>query len=92
MNPLAGGGVALAISDALELAQALLKRKVSFASSLSLTVNSAIQEYKGLMFPRAKEAMERAKMTLETYFGSDGVDKVVNALQVERALLDAATV
>jgi hypothetical protein len=44
------------------------------------------------MFPRAKETMERAKMTLETYFGSDGVDKVVNALQVEKALLDAATV
>ena len=88
MTPFAGVGVNVALTDALELAQALLKRKDAFDSDVSGNVDAALKEYEGPMFDRAKENMEKMAMGLKFHFKKEGVDHRISLLQRRAKMIE----
>jgi 2-polyprenyl-6-methoxyphenol hydroxylase-like FAD-dependent oxidoreductase len=89
MTPAGGVGVNVALTDALDLAQALLKRKDAFESDVSGNIYAALQEYEGPMFERAKENAERTAMGLELHCKAEGIDQRISMLQRRARMAEA---
>lgn len=88
MTPFAGVGVNVALTDALDLARALLKRKHLFqADDFHANLNEALQEYESSMFIRAKENMEKTWIGLQNHFSADGIEQRVKRLEHGKAML-----
>lgn len=81
MTPFAGVGVNVALADALDLAQALIKRKAAFDSDVSGNVDAALVEYEKSMFVRAKLNMGKSNMGLKNHFTAGGVDRLMGLLE-----------
>ena len=81
MTPFGGVGVNVALSDALDLAKALLKRKASFHIDLPGNLDSALREYEEPMFERAKMNMEKTWVGLQHHFSENGIDERVKRLK-----------
>jgi len=90
MNPLTGGGVTLAICDAFELAEALVKKTEAFRATgdLSKMINGAIKAHEGPMFERVKLEMEKSERDLNTFFSWDGADRAKNQLEIDQMIKD----
>ena len=90
MTPFAGVGVNVALTDALDLSRALLKRKPHLEADLSGNLADALQEYEGSMFERARENMEKTWGGLQHHFSANGIDERVRRLQGRAKLREAA--
>lgn len=78
MTPFAGVGVNVALADALDLAQALIKRKDSLNTE---TLAEAVKEYEATMFVRGKDNMEKTYKGLLHHFSATGVEERVARLE-----------
>lgn len=90
MTPFAGVGVNVALTDALDLSRALLKRKDHFEADLPGSLADALQEYEGSMFERARENMEKTWGGLQHHFSANGIDERVRRLQGRAKLREEA--
>ena len=90
MTPFGGVGVNVALTDALDLSRALLKRRDNFAADLPGNLADALQEYEELMFERARENMEKTWGGLQHHFSANGIDERVRRLQGRAKLREAA--
>ena len=90
MTPFAGVGVNVALSDALDLARALLKRKGGFETDMRGQLADALNEYEGKMFERAEENMAKSWAGLQHHFSAGGVDERVKRLQGRARMREAA--
>ena len=88
MTPFAGVGVNVALTDALDLARALLGRKSVFQTDLHGALADALQDYEGPMFERAKENMEKSFVGLQGHFSANGIDDRIKKLQRRQKMME----
>jgi 2-polyprenyl-6-methoxyphenol hydroxylase-like FAD-dependent oxidoreductase len=81
MTPFAGVGVNLAMTDALGLAMAIVKRRDEFGADLKGTLASALKEYEEKMFAVGKASAEKTAMGLKGHFSAGGIEHRVGLFQ-----------
>jgi 2-polyprenyl-6-methoxyphenol hydroxylase-like FAD-dependent oxidoreductase len=84
MTPFAGVGVNLAMTDALELAKALVARKESIvakAFSDNHNISVAIKEYEKGLFVRGEEYAKKTWDNMQTHFSKNGGEERVGKMK-----------
>lgn len=84
MTPFAGVGVNLAMTDALELAKALIARKESIvakAFSDNHNISVAIKEYEKGLFVRGEEYAKKTWDNMQTHFSKNGGEERVRKMK-----------
>jgi 2-polyprenyl-6-methoxyphenol hydroxylase-like FAD-dependent oxidoreductase len=75
MTPFAGVGVNVALADAMELAQAVVRRKDSVVAKVmsdAHNIGVAVKEYEKEMFERGRVNAEKTRKNLELHFSERG--------------------
>ena len=65
----------MALTDAHDLATALLKHRNGYDTDVSASIAQALQEYESSMFERARENMGKSAAGLQGHFSAHGIDE-----------------
>ena len=78
MTPFAGVGVNAAMTDALELARAIIGYK---EGSNGKTLAAAVSAYEAELFPRGEKYAQKTARNLNKHFAANGSDEMANMLR-----------
>ncbi|KAJ1766360.1 hypothetical protein IW140_004998 [Coemansia sp. RSA 1813] len=84
MTPFAGVGVNVAMTDAMDLAKEIARRKGSVAAGArgdAYNIGAAVEEYEKDMFERARVNATKTRKNLELHFSEEGVVEMAGRLE-----------
>lgn len=81
MTPFGGVGVNLAMTDALDLAMAIVRCKDAFGVDMKGSLAEALREYEEKMFVVGKASAEKTAVGLKGHFSEGGIEHRAGLLQ-----------